>query len=219
MFRNFRGIPNQLQATFVLICINIIVFMVTTTKGGTAEVLVQYGALFKPLVLFRHEYWRLFTAMFLHADVMHLLVNMYSLFIVGSLLEPIFGKHRFLFIYMLSGLLGSVLSFSLGNIFSISVGASGAIFGLFMSVVLLHRFFPYHTGIRLQSQSFLSTILINLVFSFAPGIDMWAHIGGLLGGFLATMTLKFQSRDRVKQGMILLLYIIIVATLILFGRK
>ena len=117
---------------------------------------------------------------------------MYALYIIGSQLESFIGKIRYLVVYLLSGLAGSVLSIFFSD--TLSVGASGAIFGLLGGLL----YFGYHHRIYLETvvkSQIIPLILINLLIGTMPQIDNWAHIGGLIGGLLATMAvgIKYKS--------------------------
>ena len=171
--------------TWVLLGIILVVFALETLAGGStdSEVLVRLGAKVNPLIA-QGEYWRLFSAMFLHIGIMHLAFNGYALVAIGSELERILGWRRFLTIYILSGLFGGLASYAFSD--SLSAGASGAIFGM---IGALAAFFLRHRQQlgswgqrRLANIAFL--IVINLVLGFTqPGIDNMAHLGGLVSGF------------------------------------
>ncbi len=146
--------------------------------------LVRFGANFGPFIL-EGETWRLFTSMFLHVGLAHLFFNAYALFIFGLEMERLYGLDRYLTIYILSGLFGSLASFaSRGEVFS--AGASGAIFGVIgmnLAYFMLHRQTFGQFG-RQRMMNTLFIISINLVFGFTvPGIDNLAHLGGLIAGF------------------------------------
>ena len=168
--------------------------------GGNNLLLVQNG-----------EVWRLLTSAFLHVGLIHLVVNMYSLAIIGTQVETFIGKWKFLFIYFISAIGGNLLSlvFSQANV--VSVGASGALFGL-MGALL---YFGYHYRLYLSEairNQIIPIILINLLIGFiVPGIDNVAHIGGLIGGYLASMAFgienKSEKRDMINGCIVLILYI------------
>ncbi|MBY9014559.1 MAG: rhomboid family intramembrane serine protease [Candidatus Lokiarchaeota archaeon] len=130
-------------------------------------------------VVYDLELWRLVTSMFLHGDALHLLSNMVSLLIFGSYVELSFSKYKFVLIYFISGFLGSLFTIFLLPLNTISLGASGAIFGLIgaaLSILIVDRNNPL--------------IILGLIYafyfvitSFSPGINYFAHIFGLLGGF------------------------------------
>ena len=129
----------------------------------------------------RGEYWRLITPLFLHGGILHLGLNRYFLYIVGRLVERAFGTARFLAIYLLSGIAGVVASFAFSHFDSI--GASGALFGLVGAwVPLLYRNRHVLANTRQQIRRIVQVIAINLLIGLAPGIDNWAHLGGLVSG-------------------------------------
>jgi rhomboid protease GluP len=170
--------------TWVLLGLIGIAFLTETAMGGStqSDVLVRLGAKVTHLIV-AGQYWRLFTAMFLHIGIMHLLFNGYALLAVGTELERLFGPGRFTAIYLLSGLSGNLASYAFSP--NLAAGASGAIFGLIgalASFFILHRERLGAWGrARLANIAFL--IAINLFFGFTqPGIDNLAHLGGLLGG-------------------------------------
>ena len=158
----------------------------------------------------------LITSAFLHANIAHLLVNMYSLYIIGEQVETYFGKWRFLFIYIISALSGNLLSIVFNN--GYSVGASGAIFGLLGCLL----YFGYHYRLYLSSvlkNQIIPIILINLLIGFMdPNIDNACHIGGLLGGYLATMIVgvpeKKNNTERINGLIVLVLYVLFILYLL-----
>jgi rhomboid protease GluP len=178
--------------TAILITVNAAIFL-SMYRGGSetsAKELVDYGALVPSLV--QHgEWWRLFTAIFLHASIAHILFNMTSLFAVGTLCERLYGSAKFLAIYLGSGLAGSLVSFGYAvltgsDLYSPHVGASGAIFGIAGALLTLRfqRSEVIPRRIRDQISGWLIALVgINLAISFVtPYVDNSAHIGGLLGG-------------------------------------
>lgn len=176
--------------TPILININILVFIIMVASGvhiilPDNQSLIEWGANFRPITL-EGQWWRLFTACFVHIGIFHLLFNMYALLYIGLLLEPYLGKSRFLAAYLITGIAASVASLWWNN-FTISAGASGAIFGLYgVFLALLTS--------DLLDKSVKKTLLVsigvfigyNILNGLKPnsGIDNAAHIGGLLSGFL-----------------------------------
>jgi len=173
-----------LSATKVLLGANLIVALLMFATGAptSPRTLLRFGAL--PPVLDTGEWWRLFTAMFVHIGPAHLLFNMYALWLFGQAIEQRFGKLRFLALYFGSGLVGSAasLAFTEGGI---RAGASGGVFGIlgaFIGVYLQHR---DNVGARSQLTSLFFLVGINLFFGFTvPGIDNSAHLGGLAAGLV-----------------------------------
>ncbi len=185
--------------TFFIIILNILIFisMYILGRGSTDEAtLVFFGASVPSLIL-NGEYYRLFTAAFLHIGIIHLLCNMYCLYVIGPQIESFFGKVKFIFIYLFSILTSSLLSVAIhsssGNV--ISAGASGAIFGLLGSLLYFGYHYRVYLGSTLKSQ-IIPLIVLNLIIGFTiSGIDNAAHIGGLIGGILASMAVgvKYKS--------------------------
>lgn len=168
--------------TIILIVLCIIMFILTG-GGISTELLVKYGANSNVLVK-NGEIYRLFTSMFLHAGIIHIFLNMYSLYIVGPKVEDFFGKWKYLLIYLISGISGSLLAVALNTDSIISVGASGAIFGLFGALLYFGYNYRGYIGAIVRSQ-ILPIVVYNLLMGFfIPGIDMYGHIGGLIGGFI-----------------------------------
>jgi len=139
------------------------------------------------------EYWRLFTSMFLHADIMHILSNMIALLLFGAAVENNYSKLEYLLIYFISGLIGNLFSLLLLPLNTISLGASGAIFGLIGAAFILYTIEGERTLILLG----LFYLAYFIISSFAPGINLWAHLFGLLGGicFGYIFSRKMKSRD------------------------
>lgn len=129
------------------------------------------------------QWWRIITSMFIHADFMHVLFNMFSLFLFGPELEKIAGKMRFLTIYFLAGIFGNVATFVLQAGNYASVGASGAIYGIFGAFAAL-VYYTRHTMPQLK-QVILPLVVISVIITFiSPNINVTGHIGGLVTGFL-----------------------------------
>ncbi len=206
--------------TPILMGICILMFMLMYIFGDGSEntgTLLFFGANLRVLV--QHgQIWRLLTSVFLHIGIAHLIVNMYSLFIIGRQLEGFLGKIKYLVVFLISGITGSLLSVVMHE--SISAGASGAIFGLLGSLLYFGYHYRLYLGTVLKTQ-IIPIILFNLLISFMfPGIDAYAHIGGLVGGYLATMALgvpgKSNKMDRIN-GIIVLILLFIFLGYMLFG--
>ncbi|MBE3570727.1 MAG: rhomboid family intramembrane serine protease [Bacillales bacterium] len=170
--------------TYLFIAVQVAVFLLMEMNGGSTntDTLIRFGAKFNPLIL-NGEWWRFFTPIFLHIGLLHLLMNTMALYYLGTMVEKIFGRWRFLWIYLFSGFLGSVASFVFTP--NLSAGASGAIFGCF-GALLFFGFVNRSLFFRTMGMNMIVVIIINLIFGFTvPGIDNSGHIGGLIGGFLA----------------------------------
>ena len=180
------------------------------------ETLLNVGAIHPELVK-AGEYYRLITCSFIHIWIFHLFFNMYALYIVGPQLESFYGKAKFLIIYLFSALMGSLFSCLFTS--AVSAGASGAIFGLFGALL----YFGYHYRVYLGNV-IRSQIIPLLLFNFAlwfilDGIDISAHIGGLIGGVLASQALgvKYKSSNSEKiNGVIITIIFTIFMLYLLF---
>ena len=142
--------------------------------------------------------WRLLAAMFVHIGLQHFVLNMVTLYFIGRIAEDLFGSKAFLVLYILSGLMGNLFVM----IFSpevVAAGASTALFGIFGAIASL-RFIARSPYIQYLSQSYTSLILVNILFSFMPGISLAGHLGGLVGGgILAFVFPVYGERDSVKK--------------------
>jgi membrane associated rhomboid family serine protease len=184
--------------TYILIGICVVTFIGGTAGGGSltgsglgGSTLLTEGALSRAAIA-DGEYWRLITAGFLHGGFFHLLFNMFSLYILGSMLEPAIGRVRFALIYFVSLLCGSFGALLIEtNANALTVGASGAIFGLMSAAVIVMR----NRGINPMESGLGLWIGLNLLLTFTiPNISIGGHIGGLIGGAVAALVL-FDLRD------------------------
>ena len=191
--------------TKVLIGINVALFLaemvfgaVGVMGGGSTQALVDMGALVPAYVAVKHEYWRLFTAMFLHGGLLHIAFNMYALYIGGSFLEMLAGKGKYLAIYLVAGVAGNVAVYLLAAPFSVTIGASTAIFGIF-GALFIYSIHNRDSAAGRALSSMGTVILINLVITFVvPGISWQGHIGGLIGGVLGVEALTWFGRRDLR---------------------
>jgi rhomboid protease GluP len=158
--------------------------------GGSTKILINIGANYGPYVK-NGETWRLLTSIFLHSGISHLIFNSIALLAFGNLIETIFGKRNFLILYLCSGISGSALSVSF-NSNIISVGSSGAIFGMLGGLIIYYFFMkkvnPDYAKNNLYGLGLM--LLINLFYGLSSSrIDNWAHLGGLLGGMFCSFVL------------------------------
>ncbi len=189
--------PNPLIIiTQGIIAVNILVFIVNLAMGAgimgpSIQQLIDWGADYGPLTL-EGEYWRLLSSTFLHIGIIHIGFNMYALLFIGSILEPLLGRARFLSSYLICGIAGNILSLY-WNPDIVSAGASGAVFGMFgflLGVLIFKRDMLNPVFRKNMLRSIGPMIVINLGLGFSPGIDNAAHIGGLVSGFLLAIVYK-----------------------------
>ena len=180
--------------TVALIVINVAVFFILTMFGDTEDAvfMLQHGAMYEPNIIEGHEYYRIFTCLFLHFGITHLLNNMVLLGALGWNLELEIGKVRFVIIYFASGIIGNIVSLFYDLTLeqpAVSAGASGAIFGLMgalLYVVIANR---GRLG-RLSGRGMLVMVILSLYFGLtSTGVDNLAHIGGFVSGFLLAVLL------------------------------
>jgi len=180
--------------TNILIALNVIIYVLTILNQNLLLLLVQDNQ-----AVMAGQYWRLFTSMFLHdpSNILHLALNMLSLFFVGRFVEILFGKWRYIVIYLLSGLCGNILYLFLAPT-GASLGASGAIFGIFGALGVFYLMNRRALGPGMIS-NWVLWLSLNLVLGFVPGsnIDIWGHIGGLVSGMIiAFLLIPRQRRGR-----------------------
>lgn len=195
--------------SLIFICILIFILMYVLGNGSTDNyTLLVFGANVDTLTK-NGDYYRLFTSMFLHIGILHLLCNMYSLYIIGKEVENVFGKVKYLIIYLLSGIAGSILSLAF-NHNTICAGASGAIFGLLGALLYFGYYYRTYLGATL-TRSIIPVIVLNLIIGFtSSGIDNAAHIGGLVGGILIAMAVgvpdKSNNNNKINGIVLSLIY-------------
>ncbi|MER7916658.1 MULTISPECIES: rhomboid family intramembrane serine protease [unclassified Streptomyces] len=210
--------------TKVLIGINIALFLVQLAVGESfTQRFEVIGQAYTPLIpgvqgIAQGQYYRLLTAMFLHAGFTHLLFNMLSLWWIGGPLEAALGRARYLALYAVSGLAGSALTYLLAAPNAPSLGASGAIFGLFGATGVLMRRLNY------DMRPLFALLVINLIITFTPGFNIaWqAHVGGLVAGVVtgyAMVHAPRRHRALIQYGACaLVLVVVAVLTLVRTGQ-
>jgi membrane associated rhomboid family serine protease len=184
--------------TKILVAMNVGIYLLELAAGGdingTGNRIFTEGALYGPAVA-AGDWWRLVTAPFLHYGPIHLAFNMLALWWFGSAIELAIGRGRYLLLYLVSGLAGSAGALLFAPT-SVTVGASGAIFGILGAAVVLER-----QGTHVFGGGALGIIVLNLVFTFAvPGISIGGHLGGLVGGALGMLALSRFGRTHAVYG-------------------
>ena len=205
--------PKKPVVTYILIVLNLMVFLYGVLHGND-ELINMFGNNYE--LVQNGEFYRLFTCMFVHADILHILFNMIALYSIGPVVERYYGKSKFLLIYLVSGLLGSIFSGVFMTADSISIGASGAIFGLLGSIC----YFTYYYRATLQGilrGSIMPVIIINLVIGFlSSSIDLSAHIGGLIGGILISMAIGIGDKHRKSDQINGLVVLVLMAAFLIY---
>lgn len=197
--RIFQGPLNWVN--LLIIGINVLVFVVMELQGNTQDAgfMLKWGAAYTPWIL-EGEWYRLFTSMFLHFGLHHLLNNMVLLLFLGDMLEEITGKWKYLIIYLAGGVAGNILSLLVDcrtGSMAVSAGASGAVFAVIggVFVVLIKN---RGKAEQISASRLLFVIVLTIYHGFqSTGVDNAAHIGGVLGGILLTFLLYRKKKTHV----------------------
>lgn len=199
---------NKAPVSIMIICLNVIAFLAVEITGGSGDLehMISCGAAYVPLIQREHEYYRLFSCMFLHFGMEHLVNNMLALYFVGGHLERAAGKVRFLVIYLAGGLGASCLSYyrdvQVGST-HVSAGASGAVFAVIGAMIwILFREKGQLEGLTVRQMVFMA--VLSLYFGFTgTGVDNAAHLGGILCGFVLALLVyrrRIPDMDRVPSA-------------------
>lgn len=200
---SFNTVPT-ITRYILITCVSI--FILSLVLGGTRSFAISFGMI--PSAIAQGEWWRLITSTLLHGSILHLLFNMYALYWLGPQLERTLGHSRFAALYVLSALGGSVASYWFSDLLTVSVGASGAIFGLITATIVIGR------QMRTDVSQLIVLLGINVIIGFAqPGIDWRAHFGGAVTGaavaFLFTKGTRL-TRDRIHRAGLAGIFIFLV---------
>lgn len=218
--------PKRIIFTNIISLICILMYVIVGIYGNNffnfdANVLAKFGA--NNILLVKNgEIYRLLTCAFLHVGLIHLVVNMYSLRVIGPSVEGLIGKGKFVFIYLISAISASLMSLVFVDSNIVSVGASGAIFGLMGALLYFGYYYRLYLNDAIKTQ-IIPVILFNLIIGFMmPGIDNGAHIGGLIGGYLATMAIgiknKSEKKDMINGWIVLILYLAFLSYIVFFVK-
>jgi membrane associated rhomboid family serine protease len=192
-------------ATYALIALNSIVFLAEMLGGGGRDLAADAGICGNAIadggacgiegsgvISEGGEVWRILTGAFLHASPLHLLFNMFALYVLGTLIEPAIGTWRFVGIYFAALFAGSAGALLMSDPNEITVGASGAIFGLMAAAFVVAR----SRGVDEIASQIGLFVVLNLVFTFSiPGISIGGHIGGLIGGAIAALAVSYAEKQ------------------------
>jgi rhomboid protease GluP len=207
---------------YTLFAINTVVFLMQNQLPGLA--IENKMGMFSPSIVFQHQYWRFVTPMFIHFGLTHFALNGVVLYYMGQQCEAIFGHVRFAIVYLLSGVMGNFASFAFNQPTTLSGGASTAIFGLFGAFLVIGMHYRDNGAVQALTRQFALFILMNLVFGlFDSTIDIWGHLGGIIGGALTGWAVavphaqdRFSTRARVTSGMF---FIFAIVLFVFFGLR
>ncbi|MEN2765983.1 rhomboid family intramembrane serine protease [Ornithinibacillus xuwenensis] len=205
--------------TYLLIGINAILYLLLEINGGslTNQTLIDFGAKFNPAIV-DGEWWRLFTSMFLHIGFLHFASNMLFLYYFGSLAEKMYGSIRFISMYILAGVAASIASFAF--VTNISAGASGALYGLFGAFIYFGLFYK-RVFYQTIGKNILMVLALNIGLGFfLPQLDVIAHMGGLVAGFIAAGIVHLPKKRKLRtQAIAFIIYVVLVIGIFLFGME
>jgi membrane associated rhomboid family serine protease len=214
--KTLRTLPSTPLVTQAIIVINVVVFLGelatgASLGGGVAGTVYLKGLLFGPSIHIQHEYWRLITSGFLHDGLLHIGLNMLFLFLMGPMIEGMVGHLNFAAIYFASLLAGSFGALAFTPL-ALTVGASGAIFGVFGALIPIAR----SRGIDIWRSGIGLTLIINLVFTLSvKGISIGGHLGGLAAGLIAGFAfVELGEKRRMKYAPLLVCALIAVVSVI-----
>lgn len=197
--------------TYLIIAICVLVFLLDLAGIINSDYFAMDADSFR-----KGHYWILLTAAFFHVSIVHILCNMYSLYIIGTELETVIGKVKFSIVYIISAIMGCLLSGVINNGSVSSVGASGAIFGLIGALLYFGYHYRLYLGSMIVSQ-LVPVVLINLFIGFAiPGIDNWGHIGGLVGGAFAAMIVGIEGKTDKRDSINGIIVTVILAAFLVY---
>lgn len=185
---------HRAPATFALVAINVVIFFALSFFGRTEDAgfMIRHGAVYLPLMKDTGEFYQFFTSIFLHFGFQHLMNNMLMLIVMGLVLEPELGTVKYLILYIVSGLGGNLISAgfeAMTGEYSVSAGASGAIFGVVGGLIYLAILGRGRIG-NLTERGLIFLVLMNIYYGVtSTGIDNMAHIGGLAAGFVMAVIL------------------------------
>lgn len=211
------------KMTRTLIIINLAVFLIMTASGGTESIenLVRFNAMVKPLV-YQGQWWRVFCAQFIHIGFFHILMNMYFLNTIGPIFERLYGPRNFLIIYLVSGVVGNLFTYAFGSTSSVSAGASTSLYGLLGLAIGIMITYKNDEILRSFGASFVSVVVINLIYSFVmPRVGVLGHLGGFIGGLVLAGIFPIINRDlaQTRVSLSIVLLVVLVVAFIYIGNR
>lgn len=209
---------NKPLLTYTFLAIQTIVFLLMFLSPAMDNWFYSTGTMFGPRVAILHEYWRFITPMFIHFGLSHYALNSVVLYFMGTQIENIYGHGRFLFIYLLSGFMGNMASFAFNSPQTVAAGSSTALFGMFGAFLILGVHFKENMAIQGMVRQFALFVGMSLLFGlFDSTIDMWGHIGGIIGGLLLGSAIalpkqqeRYSIHERIIAGGIFVFLIVIL---------
>lgn len=211
---------NRSIFTYTFLAIQTLVFII----GYISPMTQVMGVMFGPYVAYMNEYWRFVTPIFIHFGLAHFAVNSVILYFMGQQVEAIYGHARFFILYLMSGVMGNAMSFAFNQAGVQSAGASTSLFGLFGAFLILGLHFKNDYQIQAMVRQFALFVVLNFVFGlFDQSIDIWGHVGGILGGFILGNALalpknfeKYSIHTRILSAIV---FLFLLAVFVIYGLK
>lgn len=193
---------NRYPVTSILLLVTTGIFLAMFLFRGFAydstQTIYEFGAMHgRSIQYFPSQIWRLVSAIFVHIGLEHFVMNMITLYFIGRQAEEIFGSRNFLFLYLMSGILGNVFVFFFTP-GAVAAGASTSLFGIFGAIITL-RYAVRNPYIRQLGQTYLILLMMNLILSLTPGISLAGHLGGAVGGSLCAIIFPVRGERRAYQ--------------------
>ncbi|MGM0123893.1 rhomboid protease GluP [Enterococcus sp. AZ194] len=215
---------NKPFLTYTFLGIQTIIFLLMFLSPTLDRWFYVNGTMFGPSVAFNHEYWRFVTPIFIHFGLSHYALNSVVLYFMGSQIEAIYGHGRFFVIYILSGVMGNLASFALNGEGIIAAGSSTALFGMFGAFLILGIHFKDNPTIQGMTRQFVLFVGMSLLFGvFDRTIDIWGHVGGIIGGLLLGSVVslaqhkeRYSIHERIIAGGV---FIFLVAVFFMMGIR
>ncbi|GMA69248.1 rhomboid family intramembrane serine protease [Leuconostoc litchii] len=215
--KQYQNAPVTTVIFLVTIFIFLVEFILSRGNIENSAFLIGMGAKWGPYIELKNEYWRLVTPIFLHAGFLHIITNMITLWFIGPLVERAFGSIKFFGLYFFGGVVGNIFSYLLAPE-TISVGASTALFAMFGGMILYAIRFKEDPQVKSIGTMLVLFVILNLVTGFSStDIDIWGHIGGLVGGMMFAVMFGFYGLSgkyavSVRLGMGLITIVLIILT-------
>ena len=198
---------------FITAGVFLAMFLLRGFNYASTQTIYEFGAMNgRTIQYFPSQIWRLVSAIFVHIGLEHFVMNMITLYFIGRQAEDIFGSWNFLFLYLMSGILGNVFVFFFTSS-AVAAGASTSLFGIFGAIITL-RYAVRNPYIQQLGQSYLVLLVMNLVLSLTPGISLAGHLGGAVGGALCAVIFPVRGERRAYQVgqrvLALVIYLVLV---------
>ena len=183
---------------FITAGVFLAMFLLRGFNYASTQTIYEFGAMNgRTIQYFPSQIWRLVSAIFVHIGLEHFVMNMITLYFIGRQAEDIFGSWNFLFLYLMSGILGNAFVFFFTPS-AVAAGASTSLFGIFGAIITL-RYAVRNPYIQQLGQSYLVLLVMNLVLSLTPGISLAGHLGGAVGGALCAVIFPVRVERRAYQ--------------------